>query len=129
MKPTHNCFTTERHTHKGATQLIFLIFFNFFVAKIRRKVPHESIHGEASVLEIFQKKNQIATFLAGKKKVLKSSHLRRKKIGFEIAEICGGFGQIPSFLLLKHVYEGCVNPNRLTPKEDDRTNRHLKYYI
>jgi hypothetical protein len=32
--------------------------------------------------------------------------LRRKKTGFEIAEICGGFGQIPSFLLLKPVYEG-----------------------
>jgi hypothetical protein len=51
------------------------------------------------------------------------------KTGFEIAEICGGFGQTPSFLLLKHVYEGRANPNPLTPKEDDRTARHLKYYI
>jgi len=54
--------------------------------------------------------------------------LRRKKTGFEITEICGGFGQIPSFLLLKHVYEGYANPNPLTPKADDRTDRHLKYY-
>jgi hypothetical protein len=54
--------------------------------------------------------------------------LRRKKIGFEIVEICGGFGQIPSFLLLKRVYEGHVNPNPLTPKEDDQMDRHLKYY-
>jgi hypothetical protein len=68
MKPTHNCLTTERDTHKGATQLILFLFFYFFVAKIRRKVPHENIHGEASVLENFQKKNQIATFLGGKKK-------------------------------------------------------------
>jgi hypothetical protein len=84
-----------------------------------------------SVLENFQKKNnQIATFPGGeKKKVLKSSHLRRKKIGFEIAQICGGFGQISSFLLLKCVYERCANPNPLTPKEDDRTDGHLKYYI
>jgi hypothetical protein len=30
----------------------------------------------------------------------------------------------------KHVYEGCANPNPLTPKEeDDWTNRHLKHYI
>jgi hypothetical protein len=55
--------------------------------------------------------------------------LKRKQTGFEIVEICEGFGQIPSFLLLKRVYEGCANPNPLTLKEDDRTNKHLKYYI
>jgi hypothetical protein len=57
--------------------------------------------------------------------------LRRKKTGSEIAEICGGFGQIPSFLLLKLVYEEHANPNPLTPKEDNpnRTDKHLKYYI
>jgi hypothetical protein len=55
--------------------------------------------------------------------------LRRKKTGFEITEICGGFGQIPSFLLLKRVYEGRANLNPLTPKEDNRMDRHLKYYI
>jgi hypothetical protein len=52
--------------------------------------------------------------------------LRRKKTGFEIADICGGFGHILSFLLLKHVYERHTNPNPLTPKEDDWTVRHLK---
>jgi hypothetical protein len=66
--------------------------------------------------KISKKKTKLPHFQEGKKKVLKSSHLRRKKIGFEIAEICGGFGQIPSFLLLKHVYEGCANPNPLTPQ-------------
>jgi hypothetical protein len=55
--------------------------------------------------------------------------LRRKKTGFEIVKICGGFGQIPSFLLLKRVYEGHANPNPLTPKEDDQMDKHLKYYI
>jgi len=59
---------------------------------------------------------------------LKSPHFEEKKTGFEITEICGGFGQIPSFLLLTHVYEGRANPNPLTPKADDRTDRHLKYY-
>ncbi len=29
----------------------------------------------------------------------------------------------------KRVYKGHANPNPLTPKEDDRTERHLKYYI
>jgi hypothetical protein len=42
--------------------------------------------------------------------------LRRKKTGFEIAEICGGFGQIPSFLLLKHVYERRANPKHPYPQ-------------
>jgi hypothetical protein len=55
--------------------------------------------------------------------------LRRKKTGFEIAEICGGFGQISSFLLLERVYEGRGKPNPLTLKEDDRMDKHLKYYI
>jgi hypothetical protein len=63
------------------------------------------------------------------KKKTKSPHFEEKKNRFEITEICEGFGQIPSFLLLKCVYEGRANPNPLTPKEDDRTNRHLKYYI
>jgi hypothetical protein len=46
---------------------------------------------------------------------LKSPHFEEKKnTGFEIAEICGGFDKIPSFLLLKRVYEGRANPNPLT---------------
>jgi hypothetical protein len=56
-------------------------------------------------------------------------HFEEKKNKFEIADICGGYGQIPSFLLLKRVYEGRANPNPLTPKEDDQTDIHLKYYI
>jgi hypothetical protein len=59
---------------------------------------------------------------------LKSPHFEEKKTGFEMAEICGGFGQILSFLLLKRVYEGRANLNPLSPKEDDWTDRHLKYY-
>jgi hypothetical protein len=84
-----------------------------------------------SVLENFQNKTKSPHFQEGKKKEFWNRHiLRRKKTGFEIAEIWGGFGQIPSFLLLKHVYEGCANPNPLTPKEDDNwTDRHLKYYM
>jgi hypothetical protein len=66
-----------------------------------------------------------------KKKLNRHISRRERKKSFEIAEICGGFGQIPSFLLLKGIYEGCANPNPLTPKEDDhnRTDIHLKYYI
>jgi hypothetical protein len=131
----------ERHTQrrKAAT---FIFIFYFFVKKIRWKVPHENIYGEANILENFPKKNEIVTFPGGekkefwnrhilrrKKRVLKSPHFEEKKTGFEITEICGGFGQIPSFLILKRVYEGRANPNPLTPKEDDRTDRHLKYYI
>jgi hypothetical protein len=43
--------------------------------------------------KISKKKKEIATFPGG-----------GKKKGFEIAEICGGFGQDPSFLLLKSPY-------------------------
>jgi hypothetical protein len=38
------------------------------VAKIRQKVPHENIQGEASVLENFPKKKEIATFPGGGRK-------------------------------------------------------------
>jgi hypothetical protein len=51
--------------------------------------------------------------------------LRREKTGFEIAEICGGFGQILSFLLLKPVYERHANPNPFTPKEKKRQNYQI----
>jgi hypothetical protein len=51
---------------------------------------------------------------------LKSPHFEEEKKGFEIAKICEGFGQIPSFLLLKRVFEGSANPNPLTPKGVDR---------
>jgi hypothetical protein len=67
------------------------------------------------------KKKQLNCHISnrGKKRILKSSHFEEKKIGFEIAEICGGFGQIPSFLLSKRIYARCDNPNPCTPKEDD----------
>jgi hypothetical protein len=46
----------ETHTqrHKAAN---FIYFIYIFVAKIHQKVPHEYIHGEASILENFQKEN------------------------------------------------------------------------
>ncbi len=69
----------ERHTQKcKATNFIFILFF--FVTKICWKVPHENIHGEASILEIFQKKIKSPHFQEGKKKrVLKSSHFEEEK--------------------------------------------------
>jgi hypothetical protein len=80
--------------------------------------------------KVSKKKTKSPHFQEGKKKSFEiTTFLRRKKTGFEITEICGGFGQIPSFLLLKHVYERRANPNPLTPKENDRMDRHLKYYI
>jgi hypothetical protein len=114
----------ERHTQRRkAVYFIFILFIYCW------KVPHENIYGEASILENFQKKLNRQIHRRGKKEFWNRHILRRKETGFEIAEICGGFGQIPSFLLLKRVYEGRANPNPLTPKENDRTNRHLKYYI
>jgi hypothetical protein len=50
-------FFKPRQTHKGVKQLVLFLFYLFFVKKIRWKVPHENIHGEASILENFQKKN------------------------------------------------------------------------
>jgi hypothetical protein len=58
---------------------------------------------------------------------LKSPHFEEEKNRFEIVEICGGFGQIPSFLLLKRVYEGRANPNPLTPKENVPNKRDPKF--
>jgi hypothetical protein len=48
------------------------------LAKIRRKVPHENIHGKASVLENFQKKTKSPHFQEGKKKVMKSPHFEEE---------------------------------------------------
>jgi hypothetical protein len=56
MKFSQLLYYQERHTQRHKAAILFFIFI-FFVAKIRRKVPHENIHGEASVLENFQKKN------------------------------------------------------------------------
>jgi hypothetical protein len=84
--------------------------------KIRRKVPHENIHGEASILEISKKKSKLPHFQEGKKKSFFNRHtLRRKKTGLKSLRFVG-FGQIPSFLLLKRVYKGRANPNPFTPK-------------
>jgi hypothetical protein len=44
------------------------------------------------------------TFLENSPKKRNRHILRRKKTGFEIAKICGGFGQNHSFLLLKWPY-------------------------
>jgi hypothetical protein len=56
MKFLQLLYYQETHTQRRKTT-IFIFIFIFFVAKIRRKVPHENIHGEANVLENFQKKN------------------------------------------------------------------------
>ncbi len=93
----------ETHTQRHKATNLFL----FFVAKICRKVPHENIHGETSVLENFPKKklNRHISKRDKKKEFWNRHILKRKQKGFEITEICGKFGQIPSFLLLKRVYE------------------------
>jgi hypothetical protein len=53
MKFLQLLYYRKRHTQKRkATNFIL-----FLVAKIRRKVPHENIHGEASILKKFQKEN------------------------------------------------------------------------
>jgi hypothetical protein len=52
------------------------------VEKIRRKVPHENIHSEASVLENFQKKTKSPHFQEGKKRVLKLPHFEEEKNRF-----------------------------------------------
>jgi hypothetical protein len=55
------------------------------LTKICRKVPHENIHGEASVLENFPKKKKIATFPGERKKkkrVLKLPHFEEEKNRF-----------------------------------------------
>ncbi len=72
----------DKHT-KAQSKLILFLFYLFFVTKIRWKVPHENIHGEASILGNFPKKNlnrqegkkksfEITTFWEEKKQVLKS---------------------------------------------------------
>ncbi len=119
----------ERHTQRRkATN--FLIFYLLFVTKIRWKVPHENIHGEASVLENFQKKTKSPHFQEGKKKEFWNRHiLRRKKNRFWNHWDLWRIWADSKLSFFKHFYERCANPNPLTLKEDDRTYRHLKYYI
>ncbi len=53
--------------------------------------------------------------------------MKRKQTGFEIVEIYEGFGQIPSFLLLKRVYEGHANPNPQRGRPDRQTSKIFIY--
>jgi len=53
------------------------------VAKICRKVPHENIYGEASVLENFQKKKLNCDISRReKKRILKLPHFEEEKNRF-----------------------------------------------
>jgi hypothetical protein len=52
------------------------------VAKICRKVPHENIHGEASVLKLKKKKLNRNISRREKKRVLKSPHFEEEKNRF-----------------------------------------------
>ncbi len=119
---------TKRDTHKSAKQLILFLFYLFFVTKIRWKVPPKTYMVKWAFWTIFKKKNLNRHISRrGKKRVLKLPHFEEKKNRFwnhwDLWRIWA------DFLLLKCVYEGRANPNPLTPKEDDRTDRHLKYYI
>jgi hypothetical protein len=57
--------------------------------KIRWKVPHENIHGEASILKIFQKKKlNCHISRRGKKKSFEiATFWEEKKTGVEIADL------------------------------------------
>jgi hypothetical protein len=119
----------EGHTQRRKTTILFIYLFILW-RKSLEKSPMKTYMVKWAFWKFPKKKTKSPHFQEGKKKELWNHHiLRRKKTSFEIVEICGGFGHIPNFLLLKRVYEGCVNLNPLTPKEDNGTNRHLKYYI
>jgi hypothetical protein len=119
----------ERHTQRRKAAIFIFILFIFCDKNPLKSPPWKHTCWSEHFGKFPKKKLNRHISRREKKKFWNRNILRRKKTGFEIAEISGGFGQIPSFLLLKPVYEGCANPNPLTPKEDDRTNRHLKYYI
>ncbi len=116
----------ERHTQRRKAAVFIFILFILWRKSVE-KSPVKTYMVKRAYWKISKKKKlNRHIFRRGKKEFWNRHILRRKKTGFEIAEIWGGFGQIPSFLLLKHVYEGRANTNPLTPKEDDQTDRHLK---
>jgi hypothetical protein len=73
-----------RKTHTQRRKATYFILFYFiFVAKIRQKVPHENIHGEANVLKNFQKKKlNHDIFRREKIKVLKSPYFEEENNRF-----------------------------------------------
>jgi hypothetical protein len=102
----------RENTHKGAKQLIYLFKKKILWQKSAEKSPMKTYMVKRAFWKISKKKTKLPHFQEGKKKrILKLPHFEEEKIGFEITEICGRFGQIPSFLLLKRVYEGRANPS------------------
>ncbi len=119
----------ERHTQRRKTTNFIFILFIFCDENPLKSPPQKHTWWSKHFGKFPKKKLNRHISRRGKKEFWNRHILKRKKTNFEIVEICGGFGQISSFLLLKHVYEGRANANPLTPKEDDRTDKHLKYYI
>ncbi len=105
----------ERHTQRRKAANFIFVLFIFCDKKSVEKSPMKTYMVKRAFWKISKKKKKSPHFQEGKKEFWNRHISRRKKTGVEIAEICGGFGQIPSFLLLKRVYEGCANPNPLTP--------------
>jgi hypothetical protein len=119
----------ERHTQRcKAANFIFILFIYFCDENLLKSPPWKHTWWSEHFGKFSKKKTKSPHFQEGKKNSFEIATFWGEKKQVLKSQICGGFGQIPSFLLFKHVYERRANPNPLTPKEDDWTDRHLKYY-
>jgi hypothetical protein len=118
----------ERHTQRRKAANFIFILFIFCDENPLKGPPWKHTWWSEHFGKFSKKKTKSPRFQEGKNKSFEITTFWEEKKQVFKSQICGGFGQIPSFLLFKHVYKGRANPNPLTPKEDDRMDKHLKYY-
>jgi hypothetical protein len=83
------------------------------VTKIRWKVPHENIHGEASILENFQNKTKSPHFQEGKKKSFEiATFWREKKQVLKSLRFVEDLGRFQAFFFRNAFMKGVLT---LTP--------------
>ncbi len=119
----------KRHTQRRKVANFNLIYFIFCDENPLKSPPWKHTWWSEHFGKIWKKKTKSPHYQEGKKKSFEIATFWVEKKQVLKLQIGGGFGQIPSFLLFKQVYEGRANPNPLTPKEDDRMDRHLNCHI
>ncbi len=103
-------FFKPRETHTKAQSSYFYFYFIYFLwQKSVEKSPVKTYMVKRAFWKISEKNLNRHISRRGKKKSFEiATFWGERKTGFEIAEICGGFGQNPSFLLLKRVYRRTI---------------------
>jgi hypothetical protein len=119
----------ERHTQRRKAANYFFIFLFFCDENPLKSPPWKHTWWSKHFVKFPKRKLNRHISRRGRKKVLKSSHFEeKKKQVLKSLRFVEDLGRFQAFFFRNAFMKGVLTLTPLTHKEDNRTDRHLKYY-